>query len=164
MVIKMSPKEGELKKQGRWFGQSMLLKRCGMQTIETNTKKFLSGYNKHQAMTSSDLELKNRVNAFARLGRDAEKDDEQYHVWFFRLDISGWNSVFRDENCGSVTDLLDQIHGTGFYSTVMPAFQNTAFFAPTGTGCKDWDGQQGGMEELYQYALRLSLEQLGFVI
>ena len=56
MVIKMSRKEGELKKEGRWFGQSTLLKRCLMQTIETNTKKILSEYNKHQAMASSDLE------------------------------------------------------------------------------------------------------------
>ena len=96
--------------------------------------------------------------------------DEQFRVLFFRLDISGWNSAFRDKSCVLVTSLLDKIHGSGFYATVMPAFQNTSFYAPTGTGCEHWDGQQGGIEGLHQYtwvilyeaALHLTLEQLGF--
>ena len=115
-----------------------------MQTIEANSKKFLAKFNKHQAMTLGDLDLKNRVDAFSKLGQDAELLDEQYRVLFFRLDISGWNSTFREESCSLITTLLDKIHGSGFYSTLMPAFQNTAFYAPTGTGCEHWSGQQGG--------------------
>ena len=170
MVIKLTRKESELKKEGRLFGQTTLANRLQMQTIEANTKKFLSNYNKHQAMTLGDLELKNKVDTFARLGRDAEKSEDQYRVLFFRLDISGWNSAFREESCQPVTDLLDSIHGTGFYSTVMPAFQHTFFYAPTGVSCETWEGQQGGIEGLHQYTwvvlyeapLRLTLEQLGF--
>ena len=126
-VIKLSRKEAELKAEGRWFGQTTLLNRCRMQTIEANSKKFLLHYNKHQAMTLGDLELKNRVDSFSKLGQEAEVLDEQYRVLFFRLDISGWNSAFREESCSLVTSLLDRIHGSGFYSTIMPAFQHTAF-------------------------------------
>ena len=116
-VIKLSRNEGELKAEGRWFGQTTLLNRCRMQTIEANSKKFLQRYNKHQAMTLGDLDLKNQVDAFSKLGQDAEVLEEQYRVLFFRLDISGWNSAFRDESCSLVTSLLDKIHWSGFYST-----------------------------------------------
>ena len=91
-------------------------------------------------MTLRDLELKNRVDAFSRLGQDAKCKDEQYRVLYFRFDISGWNSLFREESCSMVTTLLDQIHGSRFYSTVMPAFQHIAFYAPTRTGCESWEG------------------------
>ena len=162
-VIKLSRKEGELKAEGRWFGQTTLLNRCRMQTFEEIPPAV-------QQTPSNDLDLKNRVDAFSKLGQDAEVLEEQYRVLFFRLDISGWNSAFREESCSLVTSLLDRIHGSGFYSTVMPAFQHTAFYAPTGTGCEHWDGQLGGIEGLHQYtwvnlyeaALRLTLEQLGF--
>ena len=121
-------------------------------------------------MTLGNLGLKNKVDAFSRLGRDATTSDEQYRVLYFRLDISGWNSAFREESCKSVTEFLHSIHGTEFYATVMPAFQHTSFYAPTGVGCEWWEGQMGGIEGLHQYtsvvlyeaALRLTLEQLGF--
>ena len=52
----------------------------------------------------------------------------------------------------------------------MLAFEKTAFYVPTGTGCESWSGQLGGIEGLHQYtwvvlygaALRLTLEQVGF--
>ena len=72
MVLKLSRKEGELKKEGSWFGHSNLLKRCRMQTIEGTTKMLWADYNPYKALTATHLELKNRVDTISRLRREAE--------------------------------------------------------------------------------------------
>ena len=72
MVLKLSRKEGKLKKEGSWFGHSTLLKRCRMQTIEWKTKMLWADYNPYKALTATHLELKNRVDTISRLRREAE--------------------------------------------------------------------------------------------
>ena len=148
LVIKHSRKEGELKIWGRWFGQTTFSNRLRMQQVEKNTRSFLSIYNSNQSMTLSALDYDKKLDTFGQLGR--QKNPATKTI-FLKLDISGWNSAFREETCSLTATFLDNVFGDTYYRDFMKIFQMTSFYAPAGTGTRSWEGQLGGVEGLHQY-------------
>ena len=93
-----------------------------MQTIEANSRAYLSTYNPNQSMTLSALAYEKEFDTFGQLGM---QDNENFTTVFIKLDISGWNAAFRQETCSVTAMFLDSIFGERFYEKFMMVFEQT---------------------------------------
>lgn len=147
LVIRIVPKEKELKIDFRGFGATSLLNRMRLLAQEKNAMNFLDKYSDEQAMTLSELPLLKRLTAF----RNLSKAYTGHKIIYIVIDASSWNNHFRSETVDRVAgQSLDDIFGTTIYGKTHLAYQRTLVYVPNRPVTYYWDGQSGGIEGLNQ--------------
>jgi hypothetical protein len=147
LIIRIVPKEKELKVAFRGFGCTTFHNRMLFLAQEKNAMHYLDLYCDEQAMTLSELALVKRLYAFRCLKMAYPK----HRVFYATVDASKWNNHFRPETCDNVQkELLDKIFGVHIYGKTQKKYQNTFFYVPDGDEHYTWEGQSGGIEGLNQ--------------
>jgi hypothetical protein len=147
LVLRIVPKEKELKVDFRGFGCKTYEDRLRGVSQEVNVKHFLDLYSDEQVMTLSELEICRKLNAV----RNILKAYVGYRVLYINIDASKWNNRFRDALVRPVmAATLDKIFNRPIFSRTQEAFQNTLFYVPDESGTQFWEGQEGGIEGLNQ--------------
>lgn len=147
LVIRIVPKEKELKEDYRGFGCKTVPERARGQTQESNVKNYEDQYVTESAMPLGELELANRLLSFRRIG----KAYSGYKVLRINVDASSWNNYFRDETVAPVMkETLDKVFDKPIFSKTHKCYENTLFYVDDEYECWYWEGQQGGIEGLNQ--------------
>lgn len=147
LVIRIVPKEKELKEVFRGFGCKTFLDRARGIVQERNVKHYLDLYSNEQAMTLSELDILHRLNSF----RFIHKAYPGYTPLFLVIDASGWNNMFRRQTVDPVMrELLDKLYGTSIFGKTMLAYNRSLIYIPDQEGTWHWEGQEGGIEGLNQ--------------
>ncbi|AVM87275.1 L protein [Wenling fish chu-like virus] len=149
LIIKLVPKEKELKVVARPFGCKTYLDRYRSCLQEENTKHYLDLYGMDQSMTLDNLGLIKRMYTF----RNLTASYKGWKVLYINFDVSGWCANFRHETVEPIaTDVLDAVHGTkNFFSKTQRAYERGYFYLPDSKGTYHWEGMDGGVEGLNQY-------------
>nr|UVF58767.1 MAG: L protein [Salarius guttatus piscichuvirus] len=149
LVIKLVPKEKELKIEARPFGCKTYQDRYRSCVQEENVKHMLDLYFEDQAMTLDNLSLVKRLYTFRNLATLYKG----WRVLYINFDVSGWCGNFRHETVEPIAaDVLDAAFGTDrFFSKTQQAYENGFFYLPDKLGTYHWEGQHGGIEGLNQY-------------
>jgi hypothetical protein len=143
LVIKLVPKEKELKIDFRGFGIRTYEDRARSLAQEKNVMHFLDMYSDEQAMTIGELEQIKKLYAFRVLGRAFPG----YKPLYINLDASSWNNKFRHDVVSPVcSEVLDKVFGTNIFSKTQLAFEKGLTYIPDIEQCYYWDGQAGGVE------------------
>ncbi|APG78852.1 RNA-dependent RNA polymerase [Xinzhou nematode virus 5] len=147
LIIKVVPKEGELKVKARLFGEKTFNYRLYSMLQEITAAHFLSDvFPRDQAMTSGELELKRRLHVLTTLKTPSPEYDFVHLV----ADISGWNNGFRQETVGPIGTVLDQLHGTTVFRKTQQLYEQSLVVSRLGNEVVGWNGQLGGIEGLNQ--------------
>nr|UYE93852.1 MAG: RNA-dependent RNA polymerase [Hattula chuvirus] len=147
LVIRIVPKEKELKIKFRGFGCTTFANRMLFLAQEKTAMSYLDLYCDEQAMTLSELDLVKRLFAFRCL-TDAYP---RHEVLYVMVDASKWNNHFRRETTDMVmSKTLDKIYGTRVFGRTHEKYKNTLFYVPDGDYTYFWEGQDGGIEGLNQ--------------
>nr|UHR49767.1 MAG: RNA-dependent RNA polymerase [Hangzhou altica cyanea chuvirus 1] len=147
LVIRIVPKEKELKIDFRGFGCKTFEDRMRSMAQEKATMKYLDEFSDEQAMTLSELALIRKLDAFRRL-KLVFKDHE---VLYIVIDSAAWNNRFRDVTVDCVMEhTLSRIFGTNIFNKTHLAFNKTFFYVPDNLETYYWEGQGGGIEGLNQ--------------
>lgn len=146
-VIKIVPKEKELKEDPRGFGCKSFMERSRALVQEKNVMRYLDLYSSEQVMTTTELELENKLHAFRNLG----KAYTDHTVLYISIDASSWNNRFRKETVDEVHhEFLDRIFGTSIFGKTHLSFEKSLIYIPDEEGTYGWQGQKGGIEGLNQ--------------
>lgn len=147
LVIKVVPKEKEMKEKFRGFGCKSYLERSRALVQEKNVMRYLDLYSSEQVMTTTELELENKLYAFRNLG----KAYTDHTVLYISIDASSWNNRFRKETVDEIhKDFLDRIFGTRIFGKTQLSFEKSLIYIPDEEGTYGWQGQRGGIEGLNQ--------------
>lgn len=167
LVMRIVPKEKEMKVDFRGFGCKSFLDRARSVIAEHNVANFMSMYCPEQSMTLSELEILQRLLNFRRIG----KAYKSYEPLYIVIDASKWNNRFRTETVNPVAaNLLDNVFDCHFFKHVMPVFEHTLVYVPDNSEIWWWWGQLGGIEGHHQYLwdvvylaqIRSAIEGCGF--
>ncbi|KAK6035929.1 hypothetical protein COOONC_26566 [Cooperia oncophora] len=93
LVIRIVPKERELKEIYRGFGCKSYEDRMRSICQEYNVMSFLEAYSDEQAMSVTELERQEKLVAFCQLSRAYPL----HKILNVVIDASSWNNKFRDE-------------------------------------------------------------------
>nr|WPV62253.1 MAG: RNA-dependent RNA polymerase [Wufeng shrew chuvirus 1] len=146
-VIRVVPKEKELKEKFRGFGCKTYMDRARTVVQEKNVKHFLNLYSDEQAMTLSELEITKRLFAFRRI----QTAYPRYVPLYLVIDSTGWNNKFRHESVHPIMEAtLDKLYNSKVFSKTMMMYEKSLVYIPDESGCYYWDGQLGGIEGLNQ--------------
>ncbi|APG78831.1 RNA-dependent RNA polymerase [Wenling chuvirus-like virus 2] len=149
LIIRLVPKEKEHKIEFRGFGVKTYLDRMRNLTQEKNVAKFLDLYCDEQSMTLSELEISQRLYSL----RTILKAYKGWKVLYINFDSSGWNNCFRDESVKPVIrETLSRIMGHDVMHRIHEGYEKSLFIIPDGDVTFHWEGQQGGIDGLNQYA------------
>lgn len=166
-VIKLTPKERELKVEGRFFGASPVPERDRRIQTEGEVARMMSKYFPEQMLTATELEFNQKLIKF----RNYRKLYPNDHVVQLCFDFQAWNNYMRssfiDAGIGSV---LDGIFNTHAYSRVMKFYEHALVWCDTQLSLTAWMGQNGGIEGLNQATwtlatlagLKVALASLGY--
>lgn len=147
LIIKVVPKEGELKTNARLFGEKSFNYRLHSILQEITAASFLAEtFPRDQAMTSGELELKKRLYELTTLPVPAPG----YEYIHLVTDVSGWNNGFRHESVAPLGKVLDQIHGTSVFEKTHRLYEHTVVVNKGPDTLRGWEGQLGGIEGLNQ--------------
>jgi len=148
LVIRIVPKEKEMKIKFRGFGCHGFEERLRCLEQEKNAANYLELFSDHQAMTLGELDIARKLYSFRRL-----KIAYPNHIIInCILDASNWNHSFRDELVRPVMkETLDKIYDTNVFSKTQEKYNHTLFYVPDHEECYSWKGQGGGIEGLNQY-------------
>lgn len=147
LVIRIVPKEKELKVSYRGFGCTTFHNRMLFLTQEKTAMHYLDLYSDEQAMTLSELDLVKRLFTF----RNLNKAYPRHRILYAMIDASKWNNHFRPETVDHImAHTLDPIHGTNIFGKTQKKYENTMFYVPDESTTYYWDGQSGGIEGLNQ--------------
>lgn len=147
LVIRIVPKEKEMKIKFRGFGCTTFQNRMLFLAQEKTAMAYLDLFCDEQAMTLSELDLVKRLFAFRCLV-DAYP---QHEILYVMVDASKWNNHFRRETTDKVmASTLDRIYDTKVFGRTHEKYQKTLFYVPDGDTTYAWDGQDGGVEGLNQ--------------
>nr|WPR16559.1 MAG: RNA-dependent RNA polymerase [Millipede chuvirus] len=147
LVIRIVPKEKELKTEPRGFGCKTYLDRARTIVQEKNAMHYLDLYSEDQAMTLGELDILKRLSSFRRINLAYPGYTPLYIV----IDSSGWNNKFRHETVNPVMrEVLDKLFGVSHYGKTMMAYEQSLLYIPDSGGTYWWDGQLGGIEGLNQ--------------
>jgi len=143
LVIKLVPKEGELKTKARLFGEKPFVSRLFSMMQEMAAVGFLRDYfPKDQAMTCGELDLKRRLHMLTNLPTPSPD-----HEWIqFVVDVSGWNSGMRSDTVAPIGRVLDQVFDTSMFAKTHVLYENTVVFHKDGPNITGWPRQLGGIE------------------
>lgn len=167
LVLRIVPKEKELKVNFRGFGCKTYEDRMRCLAQEKSVMTYLDKYCDEQAMTLNELDLARRLLAFRRLN----KAYTNHYILNIVLDASSWNTRFRDATVdGPCAETLDKIFGYPIFSKTHRAYQNTLVYVPDDKQTYWWDGQEGGIEGLnqdtwvvvYIAMIKVALDALGY--
>ncbi|QPB73986.1 RdRp [megalopteran chu-related virus 119] len=147
-VIKLTQKEGELKEEGRLFGQSPYVERARRCILEFNISRLMEKYNKHQAMTLTELQRFQKLYVLSNL----PKKYKDCYSFYISIDVEAWNNNFRNEVVGPVgREIFDKMFGISkYYENIMNVFHDSSFIITDGVHDFKWEGQLGGIEGLAQ--------------
>lgn len=149
LIIRLVPKEKENKIEFRGFGVKTYLDRLRNLTQEKNVSKFLDLYCDEQSMTMSEIDISKRLYAY----RTILKAYKGYKVLYVNFDSSGWNNCFRDETvCPVIRETLSNIFGNNVMHRIHEGYEKSLYMIPDGDNTYHWEGQQGGIDGLNQYA------------
>uniref|UniRef100_A0AAT9JN67 RNA-directed RNA polymerase n=1 Tax=Nasutitermes takasagoensis chuvirus 1 TaxID=3133479 RepID=A0AAT9JN67_9VIRU len=147
LVIRVVPKEKELKTIFRGFGCKTYEDRGRSLAQERNSMRFLDLFSDEQAMTLSELELVKKLYAF----RTLQKAYPGYTKINLLIDSKSWNNMQRDEAIKPIGEgLLDPLFGTTIFSKTHEAYHKTLFYVEDESVTYVWEGQAGGIEGLNQ--------------
>jgi hypothetical protein len=147
LIIKIVPKEKELKEIFRGFGVSSYEERSRRVVQEYNVANFLDVYSHEQAMTISELEIVKKLYAFRKLSTVFPDHTPLYVT----IDASKWNNFFRDASVRPVMrETLSRLFGNKIFDRTQEAFEKTFFYCTDQTETYTWQGQLGGIEGLSQ--------------
>lgn len=167
LIIRVVPKEKEMKEAYRGFGCKTYLDRMRALIQEMNTAHYLDLYSPEQAMTLDELDILHKLLNFRRIDRAYKSYTPLYLV----IDASGWNNMFRHETVAPIgAEVLDKVFGSKIYERTMLAYEHTMYYVSDHDRVLHWDGQYGGIEGLNQYTwdvvylaqIRAALEGCGF--
>ncbi|UHK03098.1 MAG: RNA-dependent RNA polymerase [Sanya chuvirus 2] len=167
LVIRVVPKEKEMKEAYRGFGCKTYLDRMRSLIQETNTAHYLDLFSSEQAMTLDELDILQKLVWFRRIKRAYKAYTPLYLV----IDSSGWNNMFRHETVGPIAEqVLDKIFDTKIFEKTMLAYEHTFYYVDDRDDMYYWNGQLGGIEGLNQYTwdvvylaqIRAAIEGCGF--
>nr|QPL15312.1 RNA-dependent RNA polymerase [Orthopteran chu-related virus OKIAV152] len=143
LVIRVVPKEKELKVLYRGYGCKTYEYRLGTLAQEKNVMRFLDEFSNEQAMTLSELELLKRLRAF----RSLYKAYPGYTVLYVVLDSSKWNNKFRPETVDwPMKHTLDKVFDYPIFGKTHETYKKSIIYVPDGDDVYWWDGQAGGIE------------------
>nr|WPR17562.1 MAG: RNA-dependent RNA polymerase [Beetle aliusvirus] len=166
LVIKLTPKELELKIEGRMFGASHLNERNRRITQDANIMHLLDCYFIDQLMTPDELLTIRRLYSF----RHIQKAYPNHTVVQVSFDFSKWNNSMRSASIDVPgAEVFDRWFGTQCYGKTMRAFENMFVYYKDPKYLYSWDGQEGGIEGLAQATwsaifiggIKQALENLG---
>lgn len=147
LVIRIVPKEKELKVAFRGFGCTTFMNRMLFLSQEKTAMHYLDLYSDEQAMTLSELDLVKRLFSF----RNLKKAYPRHRIIYIMVDAEKWNNHFRPETVDEImVHTLDKIHGTSIFGKTQRKYENTLFYVPDANTTYYWDGQSGGIEGLNQ--------------
>ncbi|APG78818.1 RNA-dependent RNA polymerase [Wenling chuvirus-like virus 1] len=147
LVIRIVPKEKELKEAARGFGCKTYEDRARTLVQEYNSAKFLNKYSDEEAMTLSELTLLRKLYAF----RHMDRAYPGFKEIIINVDASAWNNRFRHAATESVLrSTLDKVYDKRLFSKTHEAYQNSFIYMPDQDKVYYWDGQEGGIEGLNQ--------------
>nr|WNV56441.1 MAG: RNA-dependent RNA polymerase [Wenzhou rodent chuvirus 1] len=147
LVIRVVPKERELKEVYRGFGCKTYEDRMRSICQEHNVMDFLERYSDEQAMAITELDLQEKLVSFRQLS----KAYPRHKILNVVIDASAWNNKFRDETVRPVMkETLDSIYGTTIFGKTHLAYQKSLLYVPDKCGTWYWEGQDGGIEGLNQ--------------
>lgn len=147
LVIRIVPKEKELKVIYRGFGCKTYEDRHRSLAQEKNVMMFLDQYSDEHSMTISELSILKKMDSLRRM-LGAYKG---YKVLYIVIDASKWNNKFRHETVDvMMKQTLDKIFHYPIFSKTHMAFRNTLMYVPDEVATYYWEGQDGGIEGLNQ--------------
>lgn len=147
LVIRVVPKEKELKAIFRGFGCKTYFDRLRSMAQEETMMRHLDNYCDCQAMTLSELQIIKKLQAFRRI-KDLYVNHEPIIIV---IDASKWCTRQRDRAVGPYGKrVLDPLYRTTMFSKTMKAYEKTLFLVQDGEKTHSWDGQLGGIEGLNQ--------------
>lgn len=167
LIVRIVPKEKELKVDFRGFGCKTYEDRHRGQAQEKNTGIFLDDFSDEQTVTISELQLLKKLDAFRRIRTAYHNHKALYIV----IDASAWNNRFSKH---SVDDMmvptLDRVFGAAIFSKTHMAYEKSYYYVSDGDEMFGWDGQRGGIEGLNQYTwmtvyinqMRVALQDFAF--
>lgn len=147
LVIRVVPKEKELKVKFRGFGCKTYEERMNSLAQEKTSKRFLENYSDEQAMTLGELPLLRKLDSFRKL----YKSYRGHKILYIVIDAEAWNNKFRRETVDiPMQHTLDPLHGTSTHGKTHLNYQKTLFYVPNNPTSYYWEGQGGGIEGLNQ--------------
>nr|WPV62259.1 MAG: RNA-dependent RNA polymerase [Wufeng shrew chuvirus 2] len=147
LVIRLVPKEKELKLLPRFFGCKSWLDRARSAIGEYSLATFLNLFCDEQGMTLSELALIKKLYSMQNLS----KLYKTHKVFKVALDAEAWNTKQRDEtNTPFASHTIDPLHGTNQFKKTHKAYEASRIYVPDENGFYYWDGQKGGVEGLNQ--------------
>ncbi|AJG39057.1 polymerase [Tacheng Tick Virus 4] len=147
LVIRIVPKEKELKEAYRGFGCKTYMDRARSIIQEINAMQYLDLTSDEQAMTLSELALTKKLYAY----RNLKKLYPQHRIVMINFDASGWNNKFRRDTTDRVlASTLDPIFNVHLYRKTQAAYERSMIYVPDPLHPTAWDGQLGGIEGLNQ--------------
>lgn len=148
LVMRIVPKEKELKIDARGYGCKSAQERARTIVQECNTAYFLERYSQDEAMTLNELDLLKKLESFKNFS-NAYTGYKQINV---NVDASSWNNRFRHAATGPVGEaVLDKFFDTSIFSKTQLGYENTLLYVPDEGKTYWWDGQLGGIDGLNQY-------------
>lgn len=143
LVMRLVPKEKELKVDFRGFGCTTFHTRLLNLSQEKTMMEYLDLYCDEQAMTISELQLAQRLYSF----RNLHKAYPKHRVIHIMVDASKWNNKFRKETVDDIfKHTFDKMYNTKIFGRTQERFENMLFYVPDGSKTYSWDGQNGGIE------------------
>ncbi|APG78716.1 RNA-dependent RNA polymerase [Hubei chuvirus-like virus 1] len=167
LVIRIVPKEKELKIKYRGFGCKTYEDRARALAQEKSVMEFLDIYSDEQAMTLGELPLTRKLYSFRTILNSYKGSS----VLYINLDASSWNNRFRRLTVDHpMSQTLDDIFGVKIFSKTHLAFEKSFIYVPDGLDFYYWDGQAGGIEGLnqdtwvvaYLGQIKTAMKALGF--
>nr|QJW70342.1 RNA-dependent RNA polymerase [Erysiphe necator associated negative-stranded RNA virus 19] len=143
LVVKIVPKEKELKINYRGFGCLTPFMRHKNLAQEKNTKRYMELYCDEQASSLSELELTKKLYAY----RNIRKAYKGYKSLIINIDASKWNTRWRHDNLSPVLRrTLDRIYNNKMFSKTQLMYKKTLFYVSDEAYSCYWDGHEGGVE------------------
>lgn len=143
LVIRIVPKECELKTVFRGFGAKTYESRATSLAQEKNVMRFLDDFSNEQCMTLGELDIFRRLDAF----RTLKKAYRGHQILHLVVDSSAWNNRFRPETVDiPMAHTLDRIFDYPIFSKT----HKSLVYVPDKGGTYYWRGQAGGIEGLNQ--------------
>ncbi|UHR49724.1 MAG: RNA-dependent RNA polymerase [Hangzhou chuvirus 2] len=148
LVIRIVPKEKELKQIFRGFGCQSYFERARRIVQEKAVSEYLDAFYHNQAMTLDYLGLIKKLRSLATIKDAYPGYTPLCLVADSRKWCNKWTSEVVDEVCKQT---LGPYFGSRLWDHTMRSYQKTLFYVPDDEETYYWLGQNGGIEGLNQY-------------
>nr|WNM95034.1 MAG: RNA-dependent RNA polymerase [Diaporthe gulyae chuvirus 1] len=167
MVLRVVPKEKELKEMFRGFGCQSHENRDRTLRTEYNVADMLDELYEEEAMTCTELEISRKLIAL----RHMAKSFPGYQAVTISIDAQSWCSGFRSLAMRPFLSLLDSIFDVNTYDPVQDYYQELLYYLADSETVHFWKGMYGGIEGLNQYTwvlaylsqINAAMDKLGYL-